>query len=168
MPLNHESFDPTMIEHAAIAIDPGVETGVLIVYRTVDRELSMMPGTLTGSPAQQVIDINDILNRMHRLDEVVIEKFEVSARTLKGGSNATHTAELYFGLKVFLEMGDLMGDSILPTFHYRVSDIKSSITDDYMKMRDYWIPGNKQHRDAMRLFLYHARKHSDKWGDTAK
>lgn len=164
------TIDASHIVRGCLAVDPGEETGLLMAYLLNDGQLMWKAGSVTGSPAQQVLDINGVLSHMIQVHEICIERFELSARTLKGGQAADTTDEVYRGLKVFLEMGEIMQDEgvVLPTYLYRPSDIQISIPDEYMKLREYWIPGNKQHRDAMRLFLYHARVHRNNWGDVAR
>lgn len=171
MPDINELMDISKATHGFIAIDPGEETGIVFGYHNTDESTSMwMPVSVVGTSAEQIIAINDLMSKMHRLDEVIVEGFELSSRTLKAGTSGKFTAELFYGFKVFLDIGEALGDEgiTLRRYTYRPVDIKTSITDEYMKLREYWIPGNKQYRDAMRLFLYHARVHSDIYGDLAK
>lgn len=168
--LEHPSIDLSKVNHGFIAIDPGEETGICYGYLTTSGEIIFDCITCEGSPAEQVLFTNTIMNKMHVLDDIVVEAFDLSTRTLVGGKAAKHTAELYFGLKVFLDMGALLGDDEAPNkvFHYRPSVVKNDITDAWMKQAGYWQVGNKQWRDATRLFLHHARMHSDVYKDIAR
>jgi hypothetical protein len=134
-----------------IGIDPGALTGVVVI----ETDLEKRPPTICNSMHLTSLDAAHWLDDRRYVGDydVVMERFNLSPRTLRGTREGSLEALYTIGAIRFLctKLG-------LPLYFQEPSAIKRIFGDDALQRLGYWTQIVGPHeRDALRHALLHAR-----------